>query len=77
MAAAGFTHGDFHKHFLSKADLMAESAACGIAQTAALAPSRVACLLKSHETHNVVDQGSWWCIGENTECLRQGHTLSL
>ncbi|HSV83134.1 MAG TPA: TetR family transcriptional regulator [Ramlibacter sp.] len=36
MAAAGFTHGGFYKHFRSKADLMAESAACGIAQTAAL-----------------------------------------
>ena len=36
MAAAGFTHGGFYKHFGSKADLMAESAACGIAQTAAL-----------------------------------------
>lgn len=36
MAAAGFTHGGFYKHFRSKADLMAESAACGIAQTAAM-----------------------------------------
>jgi TetR/AcrR family transcriptional repressor of nem operon len=36
MAAAGFTHGGFYKHFRSKADLMAESAACGIARTAAL-----------------------------------------
>ncbi|MBJ9756345.1 TetR/AcrR family transcriptional regulator [Burkholderia cepacia] len=36
MAAAGFTHGGFYKHFRSKADLMAESAACGITQTAAL-----------------------------------------
>ncbi len=36
MAAAGFTHGGFYKHFRSKADLMAESAACGIAHTAAL-----------------------------------------
>lgn len=36
MAAAGFTHGGFYKHFRSKADLAAESAACGIAQTAAL-----------------------------------------
>ncbi|GAA6118410.1 TetR family transcriptional regulator [Acidovorax sp. FG27] len=36
MAAAGFTHGGFYKQFASKADLMAESAACGIAQTAAL-----------------------------------------
>lgn len=36
MAAAGFTHGGFYKQFGSKADLMAESAACGIAQTVAL-----------------------------------------
>lgn len=36
MAAAGFTHGGFYKQFKSKADLMAESAACGIAQTVAL-----------------------------------------
>lgn len=33
MAAAGFTHGGFYKHFGSKADLMAESAACGISKT--------------------------------------------
>ncbi len=33
MAAAGFTHGGFYKHFGSKADLMAESAACGVAKT--------------------------------------------
>ena len=36
MGAAGFTHGGFYKHFSSKADLMAESAACGMAQTVAL-----------------------------------------
>ncbi|WP_295372397.1 TetR/AcrR family transcriptional regulator [Pseudacidovorax intermedius] len=36
MAAAGFTHGGFYKQFASKTDLMAESATCGIAQTAAL-----------------------------------------
>ena len=36
MAAAGFTHGGFYKHFGSKADLMAEATACGIAQTTAL-----------------------------------------
>jgi TetR/AcrR family transcriptional repressor of nem operon len=35
MAAAGFTHGGFYKHFRSKADLMAEAAASGIAQNAA------------------------------------------
>ncbi|VWB87738.1 TetR family transcriptional regulator [Burkholderia lata] len=33
MAAAGFTHGGFYKHFGSKADLMAEAAACGLSQT--------------------------------------------
>lgn len=35
MAAAGFTHGGFYKHFRSKADLMAEAAASGFAQTEA------------------------------------------
>ena len=34
MAAAGFTHGGFYKHFGSKADLMAEAAAVGLQQTA-------------------------------------------
>jgi len=33
MDAAGFTHGGFYKHFGSKADLMAEATACGLAQT--------------------------------------------
>ena len=36
MAAAGLTHGGFYKNFGSKTDLMAESAACGLAQNAAL-----------------------------------------
>ncbi len=35
MAAAGFTHGGFYKHFHSKADLMAEAAASGISQRVA------------------------------------------
>jgi TetR/AcrR family transcriptional repressor of nem operon len=35
MATAGFTHGGFYKHFRSKADLMAEAAACSFAQSAA------------------------------------------
>ncbi len=35
MAAAGLTHGGFYKHFKSKADLMAEAAAEGLAQSAA------------------------------------------
>lgn len=37
MAGAGFTHGGFYKHFGSKADLMAEAAICGFAQSAAKA----------------------------------------
>ncbi len=37
MAEAGFTHGGFYKHFGSKAELMAEAATCGFAQTAAKA----------------------------------------
>ena len=35
MAAAGFTHGGFYKHFDSKADLIAEASASGLSQTAA------------------------------------------
>lgn len=35
MAAAGFTHGGFYKHFGSKADLMAEAAAQGLSHSAA------------------------------------------
>lgn len=34
MAAAGFTHGGFYKHFGSKADLMAEAASCGLVKSA-------------------------------------------
>ncbi|MDX3452306.1 TetR family transcriptional regulator [Streptomyces sp. ME02-8801-2C] len=37
MAASGFTHGGFYKHFGSKADLMAEASASGLSQTAARA----------------------------------------
>lgn len=41
MAAAGFTQGGFYKHFGSKADLMAEAAACGISQSASLTAASV------------------------------------
>lgn len=37
MKAAGFTHGGFYKHFESKADLMAQSSAWGLAHTSGLA----------------------------------------
>ena len=48
MAAAGFTHGGFYKHFGSKADLMAEATACGLAQTAALSEGMNARTFVSH-----------------------------
>lgn len=35
MAAAGFTHGGFYKHFRSKADLMEEAAASGLSRSLA------------------------------------------
>ncbi|WP_122584551.1 TetR family transcriptional regulator [Pseudomonas viridiflava] len=44
MAAAGFTHGGFYKHFGSKSDLMAEAAACSMSkiveQSADVSPAR-------------------------------------
>lgn len=48
MAAAGFTHGGFYRQFGSKADLMAEAMACGIAQTAVLAEGVDASAFVSH-----------------------------
>lgn len=36
MASAGLTHGGFYRHFASKAELMAEAAACGVARTKSL-----------------------------------------
>lgn len=36
MATAGLTHGGFYRHFGSKAELMAEAAACGMAKTRSL-----------------------------------------
>ncbi|MFJ2386296.1 TetR/AcrR family transcriptional regulator [Pseudomonas koreensis] len=33
MAAAGFTHGGFYKHFGSKSDLMAEASACSLGKS--------------------------------------------
>lgn len=48
MAAAGFTHGGFYKQFGSKADLMAEAMASGIAQTGALSEGVDAPTFVSH-----------------------------
>ena len=49
MAAAGFTHGGFYKHFRSKADLMAEAAATTISRAVAdSAGSEPAAFFKSY-----------------------------
>lgn len=48
MATAGFTHGGFYKHFGSKADLMAEAATCGFAQSAAKAEGVDAATFVTH-----------------------------
>lgn len=61
MAAAGFTHGGFYKHFASKADLMAEAAACSFAEStahAALAqPSEFIARYLSREHRDAPGQG--------------------
>ncbi len=36
MSTAGLTHGGFYRHFGSKAELMAEAAACGMSKTRSL-----------------------------------------
>lgn len=36
MTTAGLTHGGFYRHFGSKAELLAEAAACGVAKTKSL-----------------------------------------
>lgn len=62
MAEAGFTHGGFYKHFRSKADLMVESAACGLAQTAELsAGSDISDLVRSYVSREHRDARSTGC----------------
>ncbi|MGM3175707.1 TetR/AcrR family transcriptional regulator [Dickeya lacustris] len=62
MAEAGFTHGGFYKHFRSKADLMVESAACGLAQTAELsADLDISALVQSYLSREHRDARSTGC----------------
>ncbi|MCO7262374.1 TetR/AcrR family transcriptional regulator [Dickeya zeae] len=62
MAEAGFTHGGFYKHFRSKADLMVESAACGLAQTAELsAGSDISALVRGYLSREHRDARSTGC----------------
>lgn len=52
MAAAGFTHGGFYKHFDSKADLMSEAVAGGLAQSvSASADKSVAEFIEDYLSH--------------------------
>ncbi|ARU04838.1 TetR family transcriptional regulator [Comamonas serinivorans] len=48
MGAAGFTHGGFYKHFPSKADLMAETAASGFAKLEAAHPIDLAAFVQAY-----------------------------
>ncbi|MBN3254252.1 TetR/AcrR family transcriptional regulator [Pectobacterium brasiliense] len=62
MAEAGLTHGGFYKHFRSKADLMVESAACGLAQTAELsAGSDISELVRGYLSREHRDARSTGC----------------
>ena len=62
MAAAGFTHGGFYKHFGSKADLMAEAATIGFAQTEAkIAGADMAEFAKAYVSRNHRDARSDGC----------------
>lgn len=65
MAAAGFTHGGFYKHFRSKADLMSEAAACGFAQMeASTAQAERAALIEGYLSR------------EHRDALGEGCTLA-
>ena len=62
MAAAGFTHGGFYKHFRSKADLMAEAAACSLAQSATQsAAADVAGFVKEYISRKHRDAPGYGC----------------
>lgn len=62
MAAAGFTHGGFYKHFRSKADLMAEAAASGFSKSVAnLAGVDAATLVKEYLSRKHRDERGNGC----------------
>ena len=65
MAAAGFTHGGFYKHFGSKADLMAEAASCGLAKSADAAAEM-----------DVLGFMSYYLSREHRDAPSQGCTLA-
>lgn len=62
MAAAGFTHGGFYKHFRSKADLMAEAAANSLTQsTTQSAAADVARFVKEYVSRKHRDEPGHGC----------------
>lgn len=62
MATAGLTHGGFYRHFGSKAELMAEAAACGIAKTQSLiADVNIGNFIKHYLSHEHRDDRSGGC----------------
>lgn len=65
MAAAGFTHGGFYKHFESKADLMAEAAQCGLLRSAEAAAGT-----------ELVDFLSFYLSREHRDNPAQGCTMA-
>lgn len=78
MAAAGLTHGGFYKQFGSKADLMAESTACGVAQTIALADGAdAASFVTQYLSRTHRDQRGLGCTlaALGTDAARQPETV--
>lgn len=62
MAAAGLTHGGFYKHFRSKADLIAEAAAVGFAQSVAdLADTSATAFIKQYVSRQHRDASGQGC----------------
>jgi TetR/AcrR family transcriptional repressor of nem operon len=78
MAAAGFTHGGFYKHFGSKADLMAEAAAVGFSQSAAnLAGVNAASFVKEYLSRQHRDALGNGCTfaALSGDAARQGESI--
>ncbi|MET0289814.1 MAG: TetR family transcriptional regulator [Pseudoxanthomonas sp.] len=65
MAAAGFTHGGFYKHFASKTDLIAEASSCGLGRSAAAAAGM-----------DLVDFLSYYVSREHRDTPGQGCTMA-
>lgn len=65
MAAAGFTHGGFYKHFGSKADLMREAAVKGLSQSIA-----------SNESLEINEFFKYYLSRKHRDCRSGGCTMA-